>query len=137
MVKEIVRDINILSQKSTKADKSDLFIVKDLLDTADFHKERCCGLAAIQLGYSKRIIVVFDGEKFVSMVNPMITKKSTEKYTSEEGCMSFDITQEVTRHKNIAIMYTDQYGKIKKQMCGTILSQIIQHEVDHLNGKLI
>ena len=137
MIKEIVKDVEILQTKSTKADKSDLFIVKDLLDTAEHYKERCCGLAAIQIGYPKRIIVVFDGEKFVSMVNPIIIKKSTEKYKVEEGCMSLDGVREVVRYKNITVMFTNQYGKMEKKMCGMQLSQIVQHEVAHLNGKLI
>ena len=84
MVTEIIKDVEILSQKSEKAEKEDFFIVKDLLDTEEHYKERCCGLAAIQLGYPKRIIVVLDGERFISMVNPIIIKKSTEKYKTEE-----------------------------------------------------
>ena len=137
MIKEIVKDEQILSQKSEKAEKSDLFIVKDLLDTAEFYKDRCCGLAAIQIGYLKRIIIVWCDSKFTAMINPIIVKKSTDKYTTEECCMSLEGKREVVRHKNVTVMFTNQYGKIEKRLCGMQLSQIVQHEIDHLNGKLI
>ena len=133
MIKDIVKDEQILSQKSEKATKEDIYIIKDLLDTAEHYKERCCGLAAIQIGYLKRIIVVLDDSKFTPMINPIICKKSTDKYTTEEGCMSLDGKREVKRFRNITVLYQDQYGKTKKQMCNMQLSQIVQH----LNGKLI
>jgi peptide deformylase len=71
------------------------------------------------------------------MVNPIIVKRSTEQYTTEEVCMSLEGTQEVVRFKNISVMFTNQYNKIQTIMCGVQLSQTVQHEVDHCNGKLI
>jgi peptide deformylase len=70
MVREITKDLGILTQKSSRAYKSDLHIVRDLLDTADAHKEECVGLAAIQICEPRRIIVaqLHDHPSFTVMV---------------------------------------------------------------------
>lgn len=137
MVKEIIKNVEILSQRSERATKEDFHIIKDLIDTAEHHKERCCGLAAIQLGIPKRIIVVLIDYNFVPMINPVITQKSNNKYKVEEGCMSLDGKKEVTRNYNVTVMYNNQYNKTVKLQCNTSVSQIVQHEIDHCNGILI
>ena len=137
MVKEIIKDINVLQTKSTKATKEDHYIIQDLIDTAENHKERCCGLASIQIGTAKRIIVVYDGEKFVPFINPVIIKKSNEKYEAKESCMSLEGEREVTRNQKITIMHENKSGKKLKLECRGFFAQTIQHEIDHCNGVLI
>lgn len=136
-VQEITKDITILQTKSTKASKADTYIIQDLLDTAEYNRERCCGLAAIQISQPKRIIVVLKDDEFIPLINPRIVKMSPEKYKATEGCMSLDGEREVIRHNTITIMYENKYGKINKAIFGGRVAEIIQHEVDHCNGKLI
>lgn len=144
MIKEIIKDTMVLSQKSEKATKAEVSeIVRDLIDTANEHLDRCVGLAAIQIGYNKRICIIRDGEdkegktKWLPIINPMIIAKSATTYTAIEGCMSFDGEREVKRYNNITIMSEDRAGKMKKQILSGIRAQVAQHEIDHMSGILI
>jgi len=87
MVKEIVKDVMFLSQKSEKATEKDKYIANDLLDTLKANKDRCVGLAANMIGYNKAIICVSGGIYDFIMINPVITYTSG-KYQTEEGCLS-------------------------------------------------
>ena len=89
MVKEIVKDVEALSKPLEKATKDDLYIIRDLIDTAKAH-DNCLGLTANQIGYTKRIILVKNGESWKPSINPIIVKKSRETYIAEEGCLSLD-----------------------------------------------
>lgn len=141
MVREIVKDETILQTVSTKADiKSEetQIVVRDLIDTANAHKEsgNCVGLAAIQIGVPTRILVVFNGNEFVPIVNPRILRFFGTKYEAEEGCMSLDGVRKVKRSYGIEIMRETKQGFVKERHKG-FKAQILQHEIDHLNGKLI
>lgn len=147
MVKEIIKDVNVLQQKSDKfefpnnsgltTNVGDEYLIQDVMDTAEYHKDHCLGLACIQIGVPKRIIVVRMGHKFVPMINPVIIQKSTTMYTATEGCLSLDGLREVRRHSTIKVAYTTRNKKPKVETFKGLTAQIIQHEVDHLNGKLI
>lgn len=141
MVREIVRDTEILQTKSKVADvnsEETERIIRDLIDTANANMEsnHCVGLAAIQIGEPSRIIVVYDGKKFVAFVNPIILKRSGKKYIAIEGCLSLEGEREVERRSNIELAILTKKGITKEKFSG-FMAQIIQHEVDHLNGKLI
>lgn len=139
MVREIIKDTEVLTQVSTKASIRDEYtyrVIEDLIDTANAHKDRCVGLAAIQIGEPVRIIVVFNGTEFIPLVNPVIVGRFGKKYMSEEGCMSIDGTRQVERFEEVVVMHQAARG-IKKFRCVGFAAKIIQHEVDHLNGKLI
>ena len=139
MVREIVKDAIVLSQKS-KAIKADsrqtLQIIQDLIETASEH-EKCVGLAAIQIGEPYRVAVVKSGDGlFIPFVNPTITSTFGKKYEAEEGCLSLDGTRKVMRYEGIEVMH--QRGKkFVKQKFGGYFAEILQHEIDHTNGKLI
>lgn len=138
MVREIVKDETILKQQSEWADlKSSKELIADLLDTAKAQSESCVGLSAIQIGVPKRIIVVKMGETFQVMVNPQIIRYSSQKYTSEEGCLSLEGTRKVERHLGVEVIYTTVKGVRHKYSFTGFTAQIIQHEVDHCNGILI
>ena len=138
MVKEIVKDENILSQKSTNfIFGEDDYLIKDMLDTAEEHRDRCAGLACIQIGIPKKIILVKIEEKYNVMINPIIIKKSKETYITEEGCLSLDESKKVKRHNSIKVMWTTPNGNKKHQMFNGFVAEIIQHECDHLKGILI
>ena len=138
-IKEIVKDIDVLTKKSDRADvKSNetIKVIEDLIDTANEYKDRCVGLSAIQIGVPLRICVVFNGEKFIPFVNPVITKSFGDKYEAEEGCMSLDGMRKVTRCDRIEVMRQTKSGFVKEKFKGFI-AEILQHEIDHFNGKLI
>ena len=78
MVKNIVKDIMFLSQKSEKATEKDKYIAQDLLDTLKANKDRCVGLAANMIGYNKAIICISGGIYDFIMINPSITNKKEE-----------------------------------------------------------
>ena len=93
MVREIVKDTEILQQISIKVNpnaKETKQIIKDLIDTAEEHKERCVGLSAIQIGEPVRVFVAYTGEKFIPFVNPVIVQHYGDVYETEEGCMSLE-----------------------------------------------
>ena len=138
MIKEIVKDENILTQKSEQVSIEEAQeIITDLLDTANHHIDNCAGLAAPQIGVLKKVIVVRNGNSFFPMVNPMIIKKSGKKFVNTEGCLSLEGCRSVERYENILVNYTDGRGKRQTKSFNGIMSVIVQHEVDHLNGKLI
>lgn len=138
MIKEIVKDTEILTQKSEKfIIGQDEPLIQDMLDTANEFKNHCVGLACIQIGVPKRVILVRNGDKFVAYRNPSIIQKSTKTYMTEESCLSLKGKRTVRRHNQIKLLYVDKNGKSKIETFGGFVAQIIQHECDHLNGILI
>lgn len=136
MVRSIVRDELFLKQKSEIAGKADAAIIVDLIDTLRANQEHCVGMAANMIGVKKRIIVFSFGIGIVPMVNPVITKKS-DPYETEEGCLSLTGVRKTTRYEKIEVEYEDQNFIKQKQMFQGWIAQIIQHEVDHLEGIII
>ena len=138
MIKEIVKDTNVLSQKSERFEfDKDEHLIQDMLDTAKANDDVCVGLACVQIGVPKRVILVKQGDKFIPFINPSIINKSTETYRAVEKCLSFDEPKEVRRHKKIKVCYTTINKKMKVEQFSGYTAQIIQHECDHLNGTLI
>ena len=138
MVKQIVKDEKILTQKSEKfIFGEDDYLIDDMIDTANAHIEHCVGLAAIQIGVPKRVILVRKGDKFIPYINPAIIRKSPKTYIATEGCLSLDGEREVKRHREIRIIYTTKDGQSKCCAFSGLEAQIFQHECDHLNGVLI
>ena len=136
MVKNIVRDIFFLSQKSVPATKDDIQVGIDLQDTLKANRERCVGLAANMIGVKKRVIIVNMGIFDIVMFNPVIKKKDTP-YQTEEGCLSLDGVRPTKRYENIEVEYYDmQWRKQSMKLTGWT-AQICQHECDHLEGIII
>ena len=137
MVREIVRDVLVLGRKSEPATKEDTAVVRDLLDTLAANSDRCVGMAANMIGIHKTILAAAIGGKAVAMVNPKITDHSKETYETEEGCLSLDGVRPVKRWEIITVEYLDHRFKKKKQIFRGFEAQIIQHEIDHFDGKII
>ena len=137
MKRELVHDSIFLKQKSTKATPADKETVTDLLDTLSAHCSECVGMAANMIGVKKNIIVVNMGMINVPMINPVILKKE-KPYQTEEGCLSYlGGPTPVIRYEEIEVSYQDSnFKKHIKKFTG-FTAQIIQHEIDHLNGILI
>ncbi len=136
MIKPVVRDVFFLGQKSEEATKQDLPIGQVLQDTLKANQDRCVGMAANMIGVKKRIIIVNMGLMNVVMYNPVIVKKDTP-FETEEGCLSLDGVRKTTRYQNIEVEYLDSSWKKHRQQYSGWTAQIIQHEVDHLNGIII
>lgn len=136
MVKPIVKDMLLLGQKSEPATKDDLYIAKDLRDTLSAHKDRCVGMAANMIGYKKCIIIVSTGFLDLILINPQIIG-SKGKYETEEGCLSLDGVRKTSRFQEIEVKYLDEDFKEHKQKFSGFIAQNIQHQCDHLNGKII
>ena len=136
MVKNIVRDIFFLGQKSEPATQADIQIGIDLQDTLKANRERCVGLAANMIGVKKNIIIVNMGFVDIVMFNPIITKKDTP-YETAEGCLSLDGVRKTTRYENIVVEYYDMQWKKQTMKLSGWTAQICQHEVDHLSGIII
>ena len=123
-----------------KVDDQTRKLMKDMLET--MYKAPGIGLAAIQIGILKRIIVIDiskDEEKKnpLFLINPEITFRSKNTSVYEEGCLSLPGQfAEIERPAECHLKYLDFDGKIKELKAEGLLSTCIQHEVDHLNGIL-
>lgn len=136
MIRPIVTNEQFLAKKSTLAAKDDVQIITDLKDTLAANADRCVGMAANMIGFSKRIIIFDDGEGAKIMVNPVITKRSG-RYDTEEGCLSLAGKRKCTRYKQIEVRFLDEDFKPQKATFADFTAEIIQHECDHLEGKII
>ena len=115
-------------------------LMDDMLET--MYDAPGIGLAAPQIGISKRVIVMdcSDDENQpepIKMANPEIIAASEDTSTMEEGCLSIpDHRGEVTRPSAITVRYLDEHGQAQEHDCDGLLAVCIQHEIDHLNGVL-
>ena len=100
------------------------------------NRERCVGMAANMIGVKKRAIIVSMGLISVVMFNPVITRKDGP-YEAEEGCLSLTGVRKTTRYEAITLEYIDVEWKRQRRTFTGWTAQIIQHEVDHLEGILI
>ena len=136
MVRSIMKDPVFLSRKSTDATASDVPIAGDLLETLEFHKASCVGMAANMIGEAKRIIAFDCGSSYMVMFNPEIVKAS-EAYETEEGCLSLPGVRKTTRFRKIKVRYQNEAMQWRMKTFEGWTAQIIQHEIDHCNGILI
>ena len=136
MIRPVVRDVFFLRQKSEPATQGDLSIGQDLRDTLASNRDRCVGMAANMIGVKKRVIIVSMGPVDVVMYNPVITRKDSP-FETEEGCLSLDGVRKTTRYQNISVEYRDGTWKKRQQNYTGWIAQIIQHEMDHLEGIII
>ena len=137
MIKELIHDPIFLAQKSVPATRDDLQIAQDLLDTLEFHRHTCVGMAANMIGKAVRIIVFDNGGKPMVMLNPQIIKQNGE-YETEEGCLSLlGGPRKTKRYQKIKVQYQTLDFQMRLKTFEGWTAQIIQHEVDHCNGILI
>ena len=95
------------------------------------------GLAASQVGLDEAMIVVDAGGGLYKLINPVVTKKEGFQ-ALEEGCLSLPgVSLKVKRAKNIVIQALDEFGKPIIIEAQDLLACVFQHEIDHLDGKLI
>ena len=143
-IKTIITEPNqILRQKSKPVDKvgqEEQQLMDDMLET--MYHANGIGLAAIQIGIPKRIIVLDiskneEEKNPLYFVNPVVNNKNPENSTYEEGCLSVpNYFAEIERPKTCEVEFLDYYGNEKKIKAEGLLSTCIQHEMDHLEGIL-
>ena len=130
-----------VSKPVKEVGKYEQSLMDDMLDT--MYAADGIGLAAIQIGIPKRIIVMdiswSKGEKKpMYFVNPVIKKKDKEKSIYEEGCLSVpNQFAEIDRPSKCEVEYLDFYGEKKILKAEGLLATCIQHEINHLDGRLI
>ena len=116
-------------------------LISDLFET--MYNSNGIGLAAVQVGILKRVIVVDVSSKnekkqAMALINPVIKNLSTDMSVYEEGCLSIPETFiEIERPKICEVEYVDEKGSKKNLKCDGLLSTCVQHEINHLDGKLI
>ena len=116
-------------------------LIKDLFET--MYHFNGIGLAAIQVGIPKRVLVVDvsskdEKKKPMALINPVIKKLSNDMSVYEEGCLSIPETFiEIERPKICEVEYIDEKGLKKNLKCDGLLSTCVQHEINHLDGRLI
>lgn len=130
----------ILKKKSREVENIDekvLELIQDMLDT--MHKANGVGLAAVQVGVLKRIVVIDVYEEGVEpyiLINPEIIKTKGEQ-TVEEGCLSFpNKFAKIVRPKEVVARALNEKGEKIEIKAKDLLAQAICHEVDHLNGEV-
>ena len=143
-IKTIVTEPNTLlrqvSQPVEQVGEPEKELMNDMLET--MYAAKGIGLAAIQIGVPKRIIVMDlskEENKKLPMyfVNPVITKKNNEKITYEEGCLSVpNQFAEIDRPSKCEVEYLDYNGNKQNLQAEGLLATCIQHEIDHLEGIL-
>ena len=136
MIREICRDETFLAQKAAPATADDLATAQDLLDTLTAHKDGCVGMAANMIGVRKRIIAVMAGKTVLVMLNPVITDRQIP-FAAQEGCLSLDGERPCLRYQQILMEYQDEQLQRHVQRFSGFTAQVIQHEVDHLEGIII
>lgn len=137
MIRPIVKDILFLQRKAEKASRKDRAVGRDLLDTLAAHSDTCVGLAANMIGASKAIIAIQDEKRFLLLYNPVITKHSPTSYDTEEGCLSLAGKRPCRRYDWVEVKYEDENFHKKRKRFQGFTAEIIQHEMDHLEGILI
>jgi len=135
----------ILREQCAKVETFD----KALADFADemidaMRWERGIGLAAPQVGDHRRVIIALQMEDIdhtdappLVLVNPVVTSRSKDTWEHEEGCLSIPgINAGIIRSRTIEVDYDDVDGKHQRIAAEDMFARVLQHEIDHLNGRL-
>lgn len=144
-IKRIITDEKLLSKKSVdiNLDSEELEkIIDDLLDTAEENRNSkmgCAGLAASQIGYYYRICVVRLGHCYEPIINPKVIKKGGRVIKGSESCLSRPNKPpiEKMRFQRITVEYINSNKEVVRNTFHWVDARVLQHEMDHFDGKLI
>ena len=134
----------ILRQPSAPVERVDdelKRLIDDMLET--MYAAPGVGLAAVQVGVPRRVLVLDVSEKDdekspIAMINPEVLALGGEMKMHEEGCLSIpDVRIEIERPASVTVRYTDRAGERQELVADGLLATALQHEMDHLDGKLI
>lgn len=131
-----------VSEPVERIDAELLKLADDMLET--MYDAPGIGLAAVQVGIPKRLVVLDvsdddDKPNPMTLINPEVLKvEGNATRVHEEGCLSIpDFRIDIERPANIVVGYLDREGKPRELAADGLLATALQHEIDHLNGKLI
>ena len=135
--KIVVNGDEILREKAKKVGKLGRNIDKLLDNMRDtLYAYKGVGLAAPQIGVSKRVIVVDVGQGLVELINPELVERDGEE-TDNEGCLSVPgMVGEVTRSARVRVTGMDRGGQKIELSADGLFARALQHEIDHLDGIL-
>ena len=121
--------------KVAKVTESERSILSEMAKT--MYMSQGVGLAAVQVGIDKQLAVIDVGDGLIKMVNPVIIRKDgIEK--QEEGCLSCPgVSVNIKRAKRVVVSFMDENGEVVELKAAGLLARAVQHELDHLSGKLI
>ena len=122
----------------TEVDERIRRLVDDMLET--MYEAEGVGLAATQVDVHERVIVIDTSEARdtpIVLINPELIEKSDEMTLGDEGCLSVpDIYDKVPRHARVKVRARDRTGETREFAAEGLLSVAVQHEMDHLLGKV-
>ena len=125
-----------ISEKVGRIDKEVFSLIRDMIDTTNFEEYNAVGLAAVQIGILKRVVVINWG-KIEVYINPEIEVLDKEEDEQHEGCLSlFSIGCNLKRPKRIRVSAITSKGERVTFEAEGMLARIFLHEIDHLEGKL-
>jgi peptide deformylase len=116
-------------------------LAEDMLET--MYAAPGVGLAAVQVGVPRRLVVLDtakeeNARRPLVLINPEIVALGSEMRMHEEGCLSIpDVRIEIERPQTVTVRFLDREGKPQELAAEGLLATVVQHEIDHLNGKLI
>lgn len=139
MVRDLVRDEGVLSKRCQRATAEDAAVAQDLVDTVATIDDAAC-LAANQIGVTKAVCVYLDDDRSPHvMYNPRLMM-GLQAFRVEEGCLTRDEPSKVTRYTKVKVSYEElQDGRLverKRDFTGWT-AEMVQHMIDHCNGKLV
>ncbi len=127
----------VLREKAKEVKEINSSIIKlldNMIDT--MHEAEGVGLAAPQIGVSKRVIIVEVENQLIELINPVILEKEGEN-SAEEGCLSIpNVTGNVVRAAKIRVQGLNRQGEMLELETDRLLARALQHEIDHLEGIL-
>ncbi len=137
-----ILEIRVLGDPVLRKETTPVAEVTDELRTliddmyATMYAAEGIGLAAPQVGRTERVAVVdVEGAKY-TLINPQVIDQAGSA-RAEEGCLSIpDVYGEVTRPEHVVVRAMDEFGNIFEVQAGELLGRCLQHEIDHLDGKL-
>jgi peptide deformylase len=139
MIKELCKDTAILSTRCEKATAADADLAQDLVDTLQTLDDAAC-LAANQIGVTKAVVVYLDDDRKPHVLyNPKLLLGLGASKTIE-GCLTLDEPSKVTRYARIKVTFdelVDGEFKARRRDYNGWIAQMIQHMIDHCNGKLV
>lgn len=130
-----------VSKPVAAVDDEVLQLADDMLET--MYDAPGVGLAAIQIGVAKRVVVIDasnenEDPEPLTLINPEIIASGSETRSHEEGCLSIpEVLVEIERPTPVTVRYLDRSGAVQERQADGLLGTAIQHEIDHLDGKLI
>ena len=134
LLKEKSKDINFFYDDVDS-------LIKDLSDTLHYCQKKYKigrAIAAPQIGVLKKAVYMESGDETIVMINPVIIEKSDDTFEVWDSCFSAEVAffKYITRHRSITVEYLDQKGNKIKKVFNDDMSELFQHEIDHLYGIL-